>query len=110
MVHVQVTIGRNISKDNPLPQEAWNSFKRETDHLFSGAEDIDNRIVDGQSVWENKETGEKYSEMCYAVLARYTSLAVLIDAMPLIKRKIELMKTEYQQDAIAIMIGQSELR
>jgi hypothetical protein len=110
MAHVQVTIGRNVSKDNPLPQEAWDTFRNELQGLFPRAEKIENTITDGQSVWKNDETGEEYSEECFQVLARYSSMAVLMaDMYYNTARRIELIKNEYRQDAIAVMIGTSEL-
>jgi len=92
-----------------MVRDEWDSFISEVNKLFPGAEKIENRIVDGQSVWNNEETGERYTEECYAVLARYTSMAVLLTDMPSIRRKVCLLKQEYDQDAIAVMVGQSEL-
>lgn len=100
--YVQVNIGRNVDGE-PMSDEQWERFQDAVTiallnaHRGSGIPNVS--IHTGEGFWNDETTGELMSEE-----SAYLSTFADIDAYAL-RVDLARIRDEYEQDAIALIIG-----
>ena len=100
MYSITVTIGRNVS-DVPMPEQRWRAFEQDVQELLSRATGASTETHRGVGSWEG-------------VVEESTKVTLLADS-PLnvnigyIRVNLADLARLYDQDAIALTIGESEL-
>ena len=100
MYQVTVTIGRNVG-DSPMADADWQRFAaRVVNRLeWIGADSVERH--DGRGEWDGiVEDSSKFSALFDSLDSRS------VDAL---RHSLSIIRDDYQQDAIALCIGNSEL-
>lgn len=104
-VYVSVTVGRNrrpgsdVAPHTPLPYPDWNSFRMSANLALQALDHGWMEVLEGRATWHGVQE-ERYQ---VAVLLDFLPKQNLVD----LKEKLRLLATKFDQDSIALVIGES---
>ena len=104
MIQVTVTIGRNVG-DSPMAEDRWCDFRASIDDALMDSFKIDSL----ESIESHNGTGE-----WQGVREDSLKASVLFDSLDALgvqqlRERLAIIRDEFEQDAIALCIGDSEL-